>query len=186
MGASNFKLTGVEQRVTSPYHPQANGLVERQKQTIKNFLVKVLEYNPEIWPQIMEWILFALCVSPHFSIKYSPFMLMCNRESVLPIDLNHNLDKDESKERENREGDGDEEQPFALESTCCKWARTIEGKSPTLLSKIYINTWKPLGKPYNGKIIREKYKILQFYSKQALAFLQRNAKFRIVLFVLGL
>ena len=28
-------------------------------------------------------------------------MLMYNRESVLPIDVKHNLDKDESKEREN-------------------------------------------------------------------------------------
>ena len=87
-------------------------------------------------------------------------MLVCNRESVLPTDGNHNLDKDESKERENRERDGDEEQSFDLESTCCKWACIIEGKSPTLLSKIYINTWKPLGKPCNGKIIREKYKVL--------------------------
>ena len=46
------ELTGVEQRVTSAYHPQANGLVERQKRqnrTIKNSLVKVLEDNPEMW-----------------------------------------------------------------------------------------------------------------------------------------
>ena len=40
---------------------------------------------------------------------------MYNREPVLPIDLKHNLDKDESKEREQREGDGDEEQPFDLD-----------------------------------------------------------------------
>ena len=40
-------------------------------------------------------------------------MLMYNREPVLPIDAKHNLDKDESKEQENR-GDGDQEQPFDL------------------------------------------------------------------------
>ena len=39
---------------------------------------------------------------------------MYNREPVFPIDVKHNLDKDEIKERENREGDGDEEQPFNL------------------------------------------------------------------------
>ena len=38
---------------------------------------------------------------------------MYNREPVLPIDAKHNLDKDESKEQENR-GDGDQEQPFDL------------------------------------------------------------------------
>ena len=41
----------------------------------------------------------------------------------------------------------------SIKSTCRKWARIIEGKGPTLLPKIYIDTWKPLGKPYNGKII---------------------------------
>ena len=52
-----------------------------------------------MWPQIIEGIFFAHRVSI----------------SVLPIDVKHNLDKDESKEWENREGDGDEEQPFNLD-----------------------------------------------------------------------
>ena len=108
-------LTGVEQRVTSAHHPQANGLVERQNRTIKNSLVKVLEDNPEMWPEIIEGILFAHRVSRHSSTKYSPFMLMYSREPVLQIDVRHNLDKDENKEPENREGDGDEEQPFDLD-----------------------------------------------------------------------
>ena len=41
--------------------------------------------------------------------------MMYNREPVLSIDVKHNLDKDESKEREIREGDGDAEQPFDLD-----------------------------------------------------------------------
>ena len=110
------ELTGVEQRVTSAYHPQVNGLVEHQNRTAENSLVKALEDIPEMWPQIIEGILFAHRVSRHSSTRYSPFMLMFNREPVLPIDVKHNLDKNESKERENRQGDGDEEQPFDLDS----------------------------------------------------------------------
>ena len=41
-------------------------------------------------------------------------MLIYNHEPVLSIDVKQNQDKDESKKRENREGDGDEEQPFDL------------------------------------------------------------------------
>ena len=74
------RLTGVKQRVTSAYHPQASGLVERQNRTIKNSLVKVLEDNIAMWPSIIEGILFAHRVSRHTSTKYSPFMLLCNRE----------------------------------------------------------------------------------------------------------
>ena len=40
-----------------------------------------------------------------------------------------------------------------IKSTCDKWAHITEGKGTDLLPKIYIDTWKPLGKPYNEKII---------------------------------
>lgn len=61
------RLTGVEQRITSAYHPQANGLVERQNRTIKNSLIKVLDENPKQWPYIIEGVLFAHRVSKHAS-----------------------------------------------------------------------------------------------------------------------
>ena len=59
--------TGVKQRITSAYHPQSNGLVERQNITIKNCLVKVCNENPATWPGIIDGILFAHRVSRHSS-----------------------------------------------------------------------------------------------------------------------
>ena len=35
-----LSMTGADQRITSAYHPQANGLVERRNRTIKDSLVK--------------------------------------------------------------------------------------------------------------------------------------------------
>ena len=35
-----LSMTGADQRITSTYHPQANGLVERRNRTIKDSLVK--------------------------------------------------------------------------------------------------------------------------------------------------
>ena len=37
-----YLITGVQQWVLSAYHPQSNGLIERQNRTIKNSLMKFL------------------------------------------------------------------------------------------------------------------------------------------------
>ena len=84
-------MTGTQQRVTSAYHPQSNGLVECQNRIIKNALVKVLDQNPEQWPYVIDGVLSAHGVSRHASTNYSPFYLMYNRETVLLVDLKYGL-----------------------------------------------------------------------------------------------
>ena len=84
-------MTGTQQRMTSAYHPQSNGLVERQNRTNENALVKVLDQNPEQWPYVIDDVLFAHQVSRHASTNYLPFYLMYNREPVLPVGLKYGL-----------------------------------------------------------------------------------------------
>ena len=55
----------------------------------------------------------------------------------------------------------------SIKLMCCKWARIIEGKGPALLSKIYIDMWKPLRKPYNGKIIANTRKLISIFGKSS-------------------
>ena len=42
-----FRLTGTEQRVTSMYHPQFNGLTERFNQTLQMSLLQVVNDTQE-------------------------------------------------------------------------------------------------------------------------------------------
>ena len=84
------EMTGTEQRITSAYHPQSNGLCERQNRSIKDSLVKALEEKPKEWPNIIDGTLFAHRVSIHYSTKYSPFFQMYNCHPILPIDIKYN------------------------------------------------------------------------------------------------
>ena len=79
-------FTGVQQRVISAYHPQSNGLVERQSRTIKNSCDGIRR-NPLKQPSIIEGVLFAHRVSKRASAKYFFFRLLYNREPVLPTDV---------------------------------------------------------------------------------------------------
>jgi len=91
------RLTGTQQRVTSAYHPQANGLVERQNRIIKNCLLKVLQNNVYKWPSILQGVLFAHRTAQHFSTGYSPFKMLYQREPILPIDVDGSSKHEEEK-----------------------------------------------------------------------------------------
>ena len=85
------RLTGVKQKITSAYHPQANGLVERQNRTIKEKLLKILGDDAhEDWPSALDGVLFAHRTARHnstgvFSISspLRPRSCVTNRREVL-------------------------------------------------------------------------------------------------------
>ena len=100
------EMTSTEKRITSVYHPQSNGLCERQNRTIKDSLGKVLEEKPKEWPNIIDSILLVHRVSIHYSTKNSPFFLMYNRHLLLPIDIKYDLiDNNADKELESNSYD---------------------------------------------------------------------------------
>ena len=92
------RLTGTELRVTSAYHPQANGLVERNNRTIQSSLLKVLNQKPEDWPDVLPGVLFAYNTSRHNSTRYTPLFLLYGRDAVLRIQVSNQSIEEELSE----------------------------------------------------------------------------------------
>ncbi len=76
-----FTFTKTEHRMSSAYHPQTNGLVERFNQTLQRSLVKVVNVNQTDWDEKLEGILFAYRTATQKSTNFSPFELFYCRYS---------------------------------------------------------------------------------------------------------
>lgn len=93
-GGSEFKgefadlmaMALVDHRVTSPNHPQADGLAERAVQTVKRSLRKMVERtgNATDWDRHLPWLLLGYNCSPQQSTGYSPYELVFGAPPRLP------------------------------------------------------------------------------------------------------
>lgn len=93
-------LTGVHQRVTSAYHPQANGLVERANRTIQGGMLKVLQEQQSQWPRVLNGLLFAYRTSRNKSTGITPFEMMFGRKAITPLQCGMEEDNVELQEVE--------------------------------------------------------------------------------------
>jgi len=80
-------LCGTQAIHTAPYHPQANGTVERFHGTLKTMLRKVVHSQPKSWHRYLPALLFACRELPSESTGFSPFELMFGRLPRGPIAL---------------------------------------------------------------------------------------------------
>ena len=58
----NAELTttlGIQHRLTTAYHPQANGLDKRWNQTLKNTIVKFIDGKPDEWDKLLPEICYS-------------------------------------------------------------------------------------------------------------------------------
>ena len=54
-----FQMTGTEHRISTAYHPQTNGLVERYNQTLQRSLIKLCNDMQNDWDDLLDPVLFA-------------------------------------------------------------------------------------------------------------------------------
>ena len=55
----------------------------------------------------------------------------------------------------------------SIKSTCLKWLKNVEVKGPAFLPKVYIDTWQPIGKSCNDKILRYRWKLTSTFRKSS-------------------
>ena len=75
----------IKHKLSSPYHPQTNGLVERFNRTLCESLAKVTEKEDQ-WDEHIEPVLFAYRTIKQATTKKTPFFMTYGREAILPID----------------------------------------------------------------------------------------------------
>ena len=81
------KLHGIRHTLSSAYHPQTNGLVERFNQTLKKSLAKLAHERNTDWDLLIPSVLFAYRTMTHSTTRYTPFYLTYGRDATLPIEL---------------------------------------------------------------------------------------------------
>lgn len=75
-----LKISGVEHRVTSPYHPRTNGLTERVNGIIVESIKKHASTNILEWNKWIPYVLLAYRTKIHSSTGFTPFELLYGRK----------------------------------------------------------------------------------------------------------
>ena len=81
------RLLSIKGSTTTPYHAQANGLVERFNGTLKSMIKKLCLEQPKQWDRYMPALLFAYRETPQESTKFSPFELLYGRTVRGPMQV---------------------------------------------------------------------------------------------------
>ncbi len=74
------RLLKVKQLRTTVYHPQADGLVERFNQTLKQMLRRVVAEDKRDWDLMIPYVLFGIREVPQASTGFTPFELLFGRQ----------------------------------------------------------------------------------------------------------
>lgn len=71
-----FSSLGIQHRVSSPYHPESQGVLERFHQTLKCMLKKYCWDTGNEWDEGVPFVLFAIREIPQESLRFSPAELV--------------------------------------------------------------------------------------------------------------
>ena len=79
---------GIKHRLTTAYHPQANGLDARYNQTLINSLSKFAQEARSRWDENLPEVVYAYNTAVQESSRHTPFEAMFGWQAKLPINFN--------------------------------------------------------------------------------------------------
>jgi hypothetical protein len=75
---------GIKQVFSSPWHPESQGQVERQNDTLNNCLTTLVGENPDSWPTLLPMVAYAVNSGPAPATQLSPMELLFKQEPNRP------------------------------------------------------------------------------------------------------
>ena len=75
----------IEQHFTSPYTPRSNGKTENFSKFLKVSIRKLHQHDTMAWDQVLDQNLFTYRCCPHTSTREAPYILLYNRDPLLPV-----------------------------------------------------------------------------------------------------
>eukprot|EP00253_Pinus_taeda_P006309 PITA_06309 len=86
-----FKFTlhkyHIQHRMTTPYHPQANGQVESTNKVLEAILTKIVKDNWKDWSQRLPEALWAYRTTWRNTTGFSPYELVYGKNAVFPVEF---------------------------------------------------------------------------------------------------
>ena len=82
-----FANLGIKHAVSSAYHHQTNGKVERFNKFIENSLALLIKEDQTNWSKLLDNCLFVYRMSLNRILDETPFFLLHGRDAIMPQDL---------------------------------------------------------------------------------------------------
>ena len=82
-----MKKYGIKHRVTSPYHPQVNGQVERTNKVLENILTKTVANHHWNWAKKLPEALYTYRITWRNITGFSPYELFYGKSPLFPVEF---------------------------------------------------------------------------------------------------